>query len=232
MPASPAQILANQANSARSTGPRTSEGKENSRQNALKHGLTGAGVVLPVEDAAEVERRVASFRAELQPSSSVGLTLVRRAATLAVRMEKCADRELADTAERVARAMIEFEPPEGISEAESNRLRAEAGRAASFDPSQQACLARRYEAAAERGFYRALKELRLVEKQPSPIDPARQLDLARQELGSFLEMTKSHARDPEPLRSTPQNRLDQVAPPPLPRSTGIVDVPFTIGKPR
>ncbi len=56
MPASEARILANQRNAQRSTGPKTPEGKEQSRRNALKHGLTGAGVVLPERDAAEVER--------------------------------------------------------------------------------------------------------------------------------------------------------------------------------
>ncbi len=57
MPASEAQIRANRENAARSTGPKTDEGKERSRANALKHGLTGGGIVLPEADAAEVEAR-------------------------------------------------------------------------------------------------------------------------------------------------------------------------------
>ena len=54
MPASEAQILANRRNAALSTGPKTPEGKEQSRRNALKHGMTGAGVVLadPASDEA------------------------------------------------------------------------------------------------------------------------------------------------------------------------------------
>ena len=59
MPTSEARILANQANSKLSTGPKTPEGKEKSRANALKHGMTGAGVVLPNEDRDEVERKLA-----------------------------------------------------------------------------------------------------------------------------------------------------------------------------
>ena len=44
---SEARLLANRANALKSTGPRTVEGKEASRANAYKHGLTGSGTVLP-----------------------------------------------------------------------------------------------------------------------------------------------------------------------------------------
>ena len=64
MPASAARIGANRQNSLKSTGPRTTDGKGRSRQNALKHGLTGEGVVLADEDAAEVERRLPAFQDE------------------------------------------------------------------------------------------------------------------------------------------------------------------------
>src|SRR5438270_10509757 len=116
MPASEAQILANRANAARSTGPKTEEGKARSRGNALKHGLTGAGVVLPEADAAEVERLSSAFRAELQPPGEVGAILVRRLAVLAVRMDRAADHEAAAVAERVRRALEEFEAPEGLDD--------------------------------------------------------------------------------------------------------------------
>ena len=61
MPATEAQIRANQAN-ARLGGPKTEAGKARSRANSYKHGLTGAGVVLPIEESAEVERRFLVFR--------------------------------------------------------------------------------------------------------------------------------------------------------------------------
>ena len=54
MPASEAQVAANRANAARSTGPETVEGKEASRANAYKHGLT-ATKVFPEREAAEVQ---------------------------------------------------------------------------------------------------------------------------------------------------------------------------------
>ena len=39
---SPEQLAANRANSAKSTGPRSPEGKTRSAQNARKHGFTGS----------------------------------------------------------------------------------------------------------------------------------------------------------------------------------------------
>ena len=44
--------------------------------------------------------------------------------------------------------------------------RREAGRIASFDPSPEATLARRYEGAAERGMYRAIREIRELRRNP------------------------------------------------------------------
>ncbi len=79
----------------RSTGPKTAEGKEQSRRNALKHGLTGAGVALTTEDAAEVERVYSAFESDFRPSDEMGRTLIRRAATCAVRMERSVLQETA-----------------------------------------------------------------------------------------------------------------------------------------
>jgi hypothetical protein len=236
MPASPAQIRANQANAAHSTGPKTPEGKEKSRQNAVKHGLTGAGVVVPPDDAVEVDRRFKAFREELQPAGMLGLTLVRRAALLAVRMEKCSEIEMAATKQRVARALEEFEAPEGADPSEIARLQADVAREAAFDPSKEACLLRRYESAAERGFFRALKELRFVEKPQEAIDPDIQAEIFRQELGSFLEMSQLDeemaAEYPElalPVtKSEYEAALGRAQSSPIDR----VDVPLTIGRAR
>ena len=133
MDCSEAKLAANRKNAARSTGPKTPEGKEASRANAYKHGLAGAGVVLPEREAAEVERRYAAYVAELKPSGEIGRNLALRAATLSVRMERCVDRENADLTDRVRSARAEFEAPEGVDAPLAVKLRVEAGRRAAFD---------------------------------------------------------------------------------------------------
>ncbi len=95
MPCSPERLAANRKNALRSTGPRTPEGKEISRRNGLKHGLTGEGIALPVEDAAEVERRLESFERDLKPKDDVARFLARRAAILSVRLDRCVRHEAA-----------------------------------------------------------------------------------------------------------------------------------------
>ena len=57
MPATAARIEANHRDDARSTRPRSPEVGPASRADTLKPGMTGAGVALPNEDAAEVGRR-------------------------------------------------------------------------------------------------------------------------------------------------------------------------------
>jgi hypothetical protein len=108
MPTSKARIQANRANSLRSTGP-SAAGKERSRANSLKHGLTGAGVVVHQDDAAEVEARDQALQAELAPQSAMGSILVRQMATLSVRMERGAKQELAAIAVRVRHAADDFD---------------------------------------------------------------------------------------------------------------------------
>jgi hypothetical protein len=236
MSASAARMTANRANAARSTGPKTPEGKARSRCNAFKHGLTGEGVVLPNEDAAEVERRLAAFQDELKPSGEIGRSLVRRAAFLSVRLDRSVSQETAALSVRVRQAMADFVAPEGLDSETVDRLRAEAGALAMFDPSKEATLARKYEAAAERGFFRALKELRQLEKQEKAAEPAIDLETSRQFLGSFLQADREfdewEASLTQPAQITPSrpsNRFDMADFPPM---RGVVDVPITIGRAR
>jgi len=303
MIASTARKLASQANGKLSRGPVTPEGKAISRTNSFKHGLTGDGIVLPQEDAAEVAKRFNDLEAQFHPATPMGQILVHRLAFLSVRLERCAEQEAAYLSEKIRHAQADHDEqrqaevdrllselarqpalsvrkllrtPEGIDaligawgdlrsdlarpgfqfwtaqhcerahqltgrklddipisaiqelsraiwgdfsmlndqdgaglDVEARRAwardrliegideeiaalrdcrenldldvfeqdRAEAGRRALFDTSKPAILARRYEAAAERGLFRALKDLRAVEKaalddpQVSPASP-------------------------------------------------------------
>ena len=50
------QAAANRQNAMRSTGPRTPQGKQAAKWNALRHGLRPETLVLPDEDPEEFER--------------------------------------------------------------------------------------------------------------------------------------------------------------------------------
>lgn len=69
--ATAAQIAANRRNALRSTGPRTPEGKEASKMNALKYGTDAKTAVLPFEDAAYYEEFRQTILAELQPQTAM-----------------------------------------------------------------------------------------------------------------------------------------------------------------
>jgi hypothetical protein len=252
MPTGEARIRSNQNNAQMSTDPRTEAGKMRSRSNAVKHGLTGEGIALPAEDAAEVDRLARSFEAELKPSGDVGRTLVRRMALAAVRMDRSADQELASLTERVRQVDAEFDAEwpavEGEVDPDRERLRAEAARRAMFDPSKPACLARKYEASAERCFFRSLKELRLVEKAARATGSRPTVGEARAALGSFLP-AESIASVLESLPVATPARPPVIAPrgvapasnsrpkpsPSLPSDLftpigGAFEVPFAIGR--
>ena len=110
MCATQAQIDANRRNAHKSTGPRSARGKAESRRNSLKHGMTGNGVVIPYEDAAEVAIRVEQFEAELSPDGqATTCVLAMRAAMLTVRLERCIRYDDATTADRVRFAEVDFD---------------------------------------------------------------------------------------------------------------------------
>jgi hypothetical protein len=85
---STARAEASRANGARSRGPTSMEGKERSRRNGCKDGLTGAGIVLPAKAAAEVERREAEFARDFRPRNAVERELVRQMALGAWRSQE------------------------------------------------------------------------------------------------------------------------------------------------
>jgi hypothetical protein len=106
---SPARIAANRANSLKSKGPTSISGKERSRCNGLKHGLTGQGIVVADQDAGEVDRRTATLMAELNPQSTIGQAMVGQLATLSVRMERVAKQEEQAIARRTRHAAEAFD---------------------------------------------------------------------------------------------------------------------------
>src|SRR5512145_494351 len=84
--ATPAQILANRANSQLSTGPKTEEGKRASSLNACRHGLTGTQIVLPGEDAEAYEELRRGMHDSYTPANDPEKVLVDQIAANAWRL--------------------------------------------------------------------------------------------------------------------------------------------------
>ena len=79
--ASPEQLAANRANAAKSTGPRTPQGKARSAQNARKHGFTAfTFAVVRLEDLQEVAHLKDDLLAVFQPVNSQELFAIERIA--------------------------------------------------------------------------------------------------------------------------------------------------------
>jgi hypothetical protein len=133
MACSPEQLASNCRNSLKSKGPTSPEGKSRSRRNGLKHGMTGAGIVIADEDVEALDERLEAFEAALKPVNDVARFLTQRAALLAVKLDRSAREEAA----RINLDMLEAEECE----------------------EEEATLARKYEANAERMLHQTLKKI-------------------------------------------------------------------------
>ncbi len=154
-------------------------------------------------------------------------------------MNRSADQQTAALAERVRQVEADFVAPEGVSEEEAAKLRSEAARRAMFDPSKEATLARKYEAAAERGFFKALKELRQHSKDAKGRDvvSAAKAEFASaqksmQQLGSFLPAVATPPAPARPASKPAPAPVKTTFPAWNPVFPGSVDVPITIGRAR
>jgi len=82
------QFTANRINALKSTGPRTEQGKQRSRQNALRHGLTAETVITTLENAADYQVFEATICAEYQPRTATMRELVARLASVLWRLRR------------------------------------------------------------------------------------------------------------------------------------------------
>src|SRR5688572_102683 len=136
--ATAAQNIANHANAHHSTGPRTVEGKARVAQNAVRHGLTAKYNVVREDERKEFAALQDSLTAELDPQGTV---------------ETLTFNELLHAAWNLQRfRRIESEASTGSIDDFT-------------DPATTATLDRlgRYQARAQRAYYKALQELRALQ---------------------------------------------------------------------
>jgi hypothetical protein len=129
----------------------------------------------PISRAKALTDAIAGDFQYLEESDGDGLEVFERRVWARDRLGELIDREV----ERLEAHRKTFDLDELARE------RAESADRVLFDPSKEATLARKYEAAAERSLYRALKELRQLQVSKSR-DASREFDPDEPELGSFF----------------------------------------------
>jgi hypothetical protein len=195
--ASPAQINANRLNATKSTGPRTGEGKAASRLNSLQHGADARLDIIPGEDPADLADLARSYRARFRPSAPDEVFLVE---TL-IQSDWLRRRFRRIEAELMNHLLSEMEPcanPLGVL-------------FASNTPGARALVrVRRHYEAADRAWFRALKELQSL------------LDLAADSI-LFGTSDPIPAPDAEPAPAQPENWLRSPIPIPIAPTAPVHD---------
>jgi hypothetical protein len=104
------QIEANRRNALKSTGPTTEEGKEHSRCNAVRHGLTAETVIADLEDAEDYQAFEAAVIADYDAQTAVERELVLRLASVLWRLRRATGIE-SGIFESVTRGSLKHDDP-------------------------------------------------------------------------------------------------------------------------
>jgi hypothetical protein len=189
--ATTAQILANRANSQRSTGPQTEAGKERSSRNSYKHGLTSSKIVLPGEDPAEYDAFRADILEQYQPANATEQILAEELAAAGWRLNRSRAVEtevlkklMGDAADSaVGLATVFVEKPK-----EFERLQ-------------------RYLTSIERAYYRALDKLTRLQKKRRAAEEAAALERAWV-AGMKMEQQPSEIKKPASELASSRTSVD------------------------
>ncbi len=84
-----AQIRRNQQNAKHSTGPRSIEGKNRSKYNAMKHGCTAKLALLPDEKPAEFNKHTNAFFEHFLPQNPYEVNLAEDAVYCSWQLKRC-----------------------------------------------------------------------------------------------------------------------------------------------
>jgi hypothetical protein len=141
------QATANRENAKSSTGPNTDEGRERSKMNALKHGLTAITVTVSAERAKDYEVFRDAMFEDRAPVGALECVLVERMVACAWRLRRAvrkeADHDRSERKHKEEVAAFETFSSVSVVDVQTDLLR--------------------YETAIERGLYRAIHNLERVQ---------------------------------------------------------------------
>ncbi len=202
-----------------STGPRTPEGKQRTRLNALRHGLTGQTVVLPTEDLQAYKTFFDDFVVHYQPVGPVERQLVQTIADTGWRLNRISAME---------HSSLSIAAAEKVDQANAaGDLRAEAcAQALAFgEQSEKMVRLSLYEQRLSRQLERSLKLIketqadRKQQEKQQPAQPAQKPEIAKKAaVGEFVFSTAAGA-SPDALIAVQKDPQEAffVEPAPSPR---------------
>jgi hypothetical protein len=154
------QAAANQANSQKSTGARTPEGKAAVAKNALKHGLLSQRLILAGEDAQDYEALLAGLMRSVAPEGMLEQVLVEKVAVALWRQKRLVAAESAYIEiGRKPRSVFGGMEFLGVVEVEDSKEDIELERIKNSAPVQIEVLAR-YSVGLDNELYRAIEAIR------------------------------------------------------------------------
>jgi hypothetical protein len=159
------QIAANRRNARKSTGPLTEEGKQRSRCNAVRHGLTAETVIGALEHAEDYQAFEAAVVADYAAQSAVERELVLRLASLLWRLRRATTMETG-LFEMQADQLREFRQARQVHPDSRNMVYAMFARADAIDSEPDR---------VSHGIAPGMEAV--PNSEPEPVDPA--ADLAR-----------------------------------------------------
>jgi hypothetical protein len=155
------RINSSRANGAKSKGPITSEGKNISSMNALRHGLAAESVVLTTESRPRFEALLASYMETFQPRNQVEVDLVEEMVVAKWRQRRSWSLETAAVDLQIDRRKKNTDEE---LEQTDNSTQSAIGFIDLEDKSKAVSLFARYETRMRRTYQRALSDLDRVSK--------------------------------------------------------------------
>jgi hypothetical protein len=131
------QIEANRRNALKSSGPTSPEGKQRSRCNAVRHGLTAETVIGALKDAEDYKAFEAAITADYDAQSAVERELVLRLASLLWRLRRATTMETG-LFEIQAEHLREFGRTRNVQSEQGNVVVATLRRFSALDPDRAA----------------------------------------------------------------------------------------------
>ena len=223
MPASTSQIEANRRNAA---GPHqmTDAGKQSIRANAVRHGLAAKlHIVLPGEDQQFYNQILESLQNDYAPSNTQEDMLVQQIAEHYWRLIRVRNMETGSFENALKSAAGKF----GVDPAEPDDLVRGSNLAITMSKSEGVfSKLHRYEAAIERSYYRAIRELQKLQKTPKQsrecepaVPPAPEIRSVPQNPTSSTEIRSVPQKDSGPVQTSLEQ--DRIAAPGGPQSRSV-----------